>query len=83
MSYLPTSPKSPLDDPLDILLAEVAIRVQLCQTDYNRSVDRYQAINNWIEHDGSPLKDQVVGVLLFLNRMSIIYQSPEVHRRFN
>ena len=59
MSYMPTSTKSPLADPLDILLADVAIRVQLSRTDYNRSVDRYQTINNWIERDGSPLKDRV------------------------
>ena len=43
----------------DILLADVAIRVQLSRTDYNKAVDRYQTINDWIERDGSPLKDRV------------------------
>ena len=48
-----------LTDPADILLADVAIRVQLSQTDYNKAVSRYRTINDWIERDGSPLKDSV------------------------
>ena len=48
-----------LTETTDILLADVAIRVQLSQTDYNKAVDRYQTINDWIERDGSPLKDLV------------------------
>ena len=59
MSYMPTSAISPLADPLNILLADLAIRVQLSRTDYIRSVGRYQAINDWIERDGSPLIDRV------------------------
>jgi len=50
---------SQLTEPTDILLADVAIRVQLSRTDYNKAVDRYQTINDWIERDGSPLKDLV------------------------
>lgn len=49
----------PLTEPVDILLADVAIRVQLSQTNYSQAVDRYQAINDWIERDGSPLKGRV------------------------
>ena len=48
-----------LTETVDILLADVAIRVQLSRTDYNKAVDRYQTINDWIERDGSPLKDRV------------------------
>ncbi len=48
-----------LVDPVDILLADVAIRIQLSRTDYNKAVQRYQTISNWIERDGSPLKDRV------------------------
>ena len=48
-----------LTETTDILLADVAIRVQLSRTDYNKAVDRYQTINDWIERDGSPLKDRV------------------------
>ena len=48
-----------LTETTDILLADVAIRVQLSRTDYNKAVDRYQTINDWIERDGSPLKDLI------------------------
>ena len=48
-----------LTDPVDLLLADVAIRVQLSQTDYNKAVSRYRTINDWIERAGSPLKDRV------------------------
>ncbi len=55
-----TMPRSlPLTDPVDALLADVAIRVQLSQTNYDRAVDRYRAIRNWIERDDSPLRDDV------------------------
>ena len=50
---------SQLTETTDILLADVAIRVQLSRTDYDKAVARYQTINNWIERDGSPLKDRV------------------------
>jgi len=50
--------RTPLSDPADLLLADVAIRVQLTRTDYNKAVDRYQTVNDWIERDGSPLKDR-------------------------
>ena len=49
----------PLTNPIDVLLADVAIRVQLNRTDYDKLVDRYQTINRWIEREGSPLKDRV------------------------
>ena len=48
-----------LTEPTDILLADVAIRVQLGQTHYQMTVERYQRINKLIERDGSPLKDLV------------------------
>ena len=53
------SPHPPLSSPVDILLADVAIRIQLSQSDYDRAVARYMAINRWIEREGSPLKDRV------------------------
>lgn len=40
----------------DVMLADVAIRVQLSPTDYQSAVDHYQAINEWLERDDSPLK---------------------------
>ena len=48
-----------LTESTDILLADVAIRVQLGQTHYRMTVERYQKINKLIERDGSPLKDLV------------------------
>lgn len=48
-----------LTEPTDVLLADVAIRVQLGQTHYQMTVERYQKINKLIERDGSPLKDIV------------------------
>ena len=54
-----TTPKlSSLADTTDALLADVAIRVQLSRTNYDRAVVRYRAINDWIERDDSPLKDR-------------------------
>ena len=52
-------PQSPFTDPTDILLADVAIRVQLSRTDYNKAVSRYETVKNWIERSASPLKDRV------------------------
>lgn len=52
-------PKSPLSDVVDILLADVAVRIQLSPTNYTLAVDRYDTVNQWIERDGSPLQDRV------------------------
>lgn len=41
---------------VDVMLADVAIRVQLSPTDYQIAVDHYHAINEWLERDDSPLK---------------------------
>jgi len=51
--------RQPLTEPVDLLLADVAIRVQLSRTDYGKAISRYETINEWIERDGSPLKDRV------------------------
>ena len=48
-----------LTDPVDILLADMAIRVQLSRTNYDKAVSRYETVNKWIERDESPLKDRV------------------------
>ena len=49
----------PLTEPVDLLLADVAIRVQLSRTDYGKAVERYETINEWIEREDSRLKDRV------------------------
>lgn len=54
-----TTLPTPLSSPVDILLADIAIRVQLSRSDYEKAVQRYQVISEWIERDGSQLKDRV------------------------
>ena len=54
-----TALSGPTMDHTDELLVDVAIRIQLSRTDYDRAVQRYAAINEWIERDGSPLRDLV------------------------
>jgi hypothetical protein len=40
---------------LDILLADIAVRIQLTPTDYQTAVEHYEAINEWIDREDSPL----------------------------
>jgi hypothetical protein len=44
---------------LDVLLADIAVRVQLTPTDYQTAVDHYEAINDWIDREDSPLHGMV------------------------
>ena len=53
------SGRSGLDDPLDILLADVAIRIQLSRIAHGKAEKRYEAVRDWIEREGSPLADRV------------------------
>ncbi len=46
--------------PIDILLSDIAIRVQLSKTDYDRAVQRYQTMQDWIDRESSPLRNSVV-----------------------
>jgi hypothetical protein len=48
-----------LSEPIDILLADIAIRVQLTATDYAKAVSRYRTINDWLEREDSPLRGRV------------------------
>ena len=50
---------TPLDDALDRILADIAIRIQLSQTAYEKAVQRYEAIADWLDRDGSPLQGRV------------------------
>ena len=56
---IPTNAKLPLSEPIDALLADIAIRIQLNATNYGLAVTRYEAINEWIERKGSPLESLV------------------------
>jgi len=40
---------------LDVMLADIAVRIQLTATDYQKAVDHYDAINEWIDRPDSPL----------------------------
>jgi hypothetical protein len=40
---------------VDVMLVDVAIRIQLSPTDYQLAVDHYHAINEWLEREGSSL----------------------------
>ena len=44
---------------LDIMLADIAIRIQLTPTDYQKAIDHYEAINEWIDREDSPLHGRV------------------------
>src|SRR4051812_33638904 len=50
---------SPLAEPVDLLLADVAIRVQLTNTDYRKAVERYHAVADWLDRPGSLLQGRV------------------------
>ena len=45
--------------PLDAILAEVAVCIQLPPSKYRLAVERYGAISEWLERQGSPLKDRI------------------------
>jgi Second Messenger Oligonucleotide or Dinucleotide Synthetase domain len=42
-------------DPLDVMLADVAVRIQLSPTDYHKAVQHYDTIAQWIDREDSPL----------------------------
>ena len=44
---------------LDVLLADVAVRIQLTPTDYQRAVEHFDAINEWMDRSESPLHGRI------------------------
>ncbi len=52
-------PAPPLSEPVDVLLADVAIRIQLSRTDYRKAEERYATLGEWIDRKGSPLAGRV------------------------
>ena len=46
--------------PQDVLLADVAIRIQLSPTDYITATEHYEAMAAWIDRPGSPLRGRVI-----------------------
>ncbi len=49
----------PLTDTLDVLLADIAMRIQLSRTNHKLAVERYEALTEWIERSDSPLHERV------------------------
>jgi hypothetical protein len=47
---------SALPEVIDLLLADIAIRVQLSKTDYDKAVARFGVMQEWIDRPGSPLQ---------------------------
>lgn len=43
----------------DVLLLDVARKIQLTPTEYDQAVERYRAINDWLDREGSPLRGKV------------------------
>ena len=48
-----------LDGPVDTLLADIAIRIQLSLTAHGRAVRHHKQIADWVDRHGSPLKGRV------------------------
>ena len=54
-----TAQDDPFADPLDAVLAEIAISIQLPPGLHAKAVDRYEAVRRYIERPGSPLYGRV------------------------
>jgi SMODS domain-containing protein len=60
MNFNPKSPRpAAMPDLVDILLADVAIRIQLSKTDHDKAVDRFGVMQDWIDRESSPLRGLV------------------------
>ncbi|MBR1146123.1 nucleotidyltransferase [Bradyrhizobium sp. AUGA SZCCT0431] len=52
-------PRDPFADPLDAVLAEIAVNIQLPPGLHTKAIDRYEAVRRYIERPGSPLEERV------------------------
>lgn len=52
-------PDDPFADPLDAVLAELAVNIQLPPGLHAKAIDRYEAVRRYIERPGSPLEGRV------------------------
>ena len=46
-------------DPIDVLLADIAISIQLSKTEYDKAVARFATMQDWIDREASPLHGMV------------------------
>jgi hypothetical protein len=44
---------------MDVMLADIAVRIQLTPTDYQKAVDHADAINEWMDREDSPLHGKI------------------------
>jgi len=44
---------------MDVMLADIAVRIQLTPTDYQKAVDHADAINEWMDREESPLHGKI------------------------
>jgi hypothetical protein len=58
-SFKAPAPPDPFADPLDAVLAEIAINLQLPPGLHAKAVGRYEAVRTYIERPGSPLEGRV------------------------
>lgn len=52
--------RDPFLHPLDAILADIAVNVQLPPGLHEKATDRYEAVRKYVERPGSPLADRVV-----------------------
>lgn len=56
MEFQQITPRVPSNlSPLDVMLAEIALRIQLNPTDHDKAVARYETVSDWIDRPDSPL----------------------------
>src|ERR1039457_5574864 len=44
---------------MDVMLADIAVRIQLTPTDYQAAIERFDAINEWMDRADSPLHGRI------------------------
>ncbi|MCW2282573.1 hypothetical protein M2323_000334 [Rhodoblastus acidophilus] len=52
--------EDPFLNPLDTILADIAVNVQLPPGLHDKATERYEAVRNYAERDGSPLKGRIL-----------------------
>ncbi len=55
-------PSDPFADPLDAVLAEIAVNIQLPPGLHEKAVERYKAVCRYIDRNGSPLEGRVLSL---------------------
>lgn len=59
MQRIPSSGKTALDEALDVLFADIAIRVQLSQTAHDKAVRRYETMAERLDDEDSPFVGRI------------------------